>query len=67
MILSPEQRKIDLLTISSYDKILEDTERRINENLFPFYSTQPRSLRFQPEKMIVFISARVHAGETPSS
>ncbi len=67
LILSPEQRKINLITISSYDKMIRDTESQINDNLFPFCQKEKRSNWFPPEKMIVFISARVHAGESPSS
>lgn len=39
----------------------------MNENLFPFKDKEKRANSFPTEKMVVFISARVHAGESPSS
>lgn len=64
LINSVEQRRIDLLTITSFDGIEDEREDRL-KNLFPDIST-PRSHKFKNKK-IIFISSRVHPGETPSS
>lgn len=64
LINSVEQRRIDILTITSFDGIEDDREDRL-KNLFPDLST-PRSHKFKNKK-IIFISSRVHPGETPSS
>ncbi|KAG5678270.1 hypothetical protein PVAND_007960 [Polypedilum vanderplanki] len=64
LINSYEHRRVDLLTITSFDGIEEDREERLR-NLFPDY-TVPRCHKFRNKK-IIFISSRVHPGETPSS
>lgn len=64
LVNSVEQRRIDLLTVSSFDGIEEEREERV-KNLFPDIST-PRCHKFKNKK-IIFISSRVHPGETPSS
>lgn len=64
LINSYEQRRVDLLTISSFEGIDEEREERIR-NLFPDYSIQ-RCHKFKNKK-IIFISSRVHPGETPAS
>ncbi|GLG96635.1 uncharacterized protein GBIM_03561 [Gryllus bimaculatus] len=61
---SLEGRRIDLITISSHHFITEDQEPRL-KFLFP-EADHPRPFRFT-QKKIVFVSARVHPGETPSS
>lgn len=57
-------RDIHLLTISSYHGITPELETRLT-NLFPEKNSQ-RAFKFVGKK-IIFISARVHPGETPSS
>lgn len=64
LINSFEQRRIDLLTISSFHGIEDKREERL-KNLFPDYS-KPRCHNFK-DKKIIFISSRVHPGETPAS
>jgi hypothetical protein len=64
LINSYEQRRVDLLTISSFDGIEDEREERLR-NLFPDYSV-PRCHKFKNKK-IIFISSRVHPGETPAS
>ena len=73
---SPENRNIDLITLSSYRKIEEELEPLIDDQLFPDRNTSvpatrgartARARSFSKDKMIVFLSARVHPGETPSS
>ncbi|XP_043492312.1 cytosolic carboxypeptidase-like protein 5 isoform X2 [Polistes fuscatus] len=63
-IKSLEGRRLDVLTISSYHNILSVREDRFN-NMFP-EKYEERPFKFL-DKKIVFISARVHPGETPSS
>ncbi|KAJ0178965.1 hypothetical protein K1T71_005740 [Dendrolimus kikuchii] len=63
LIYSLEGRRVDLLTISSHHGISTEREERL-KNLFP--DNQERPFKF-PNKKIIFISARVHPGETPSS
>lgn len=64
LITSYEQRRIDLVTISSFHGIEDKREERL-KNLFPDYS-KPRCHTFK-DKKIIFISSRVHPGETPAS
>lgn len=64
LINSYELRRIDLVTITSFHGIEDKREERL-KNLFPDYS-KPRCHMFK-EKKIIFISSRVHPGETPAS
>lgn len=61
---SVEHRRIDLITISSYHGIREEREERL-DGLFP-EKLRHRCHTFK-DKKIVFISSRVHPGETPAS
>lgn len=63
LIYSLEGRRVDLLTITSHHGITTDREERL-KNLFP--DNQERPHKFQNKK-VIFVSARVHPGETPSS
>ncbi|KAK2575459.1 hypothetical protein KPH14_011191 [Odynerus spinipes] len=63
-IKSLEGRRLDVLTISSYHNILNVREDRF-DNMFP-EELEQRPFKFL-DKKIIFISARVHPGETPSS
>ncbi|XP_045525695.1 cytosolic carboxypeptidase-like protein 5 isoform X4 [Pieris brassicae] len=63
LIYSLEGRRVDLLTISSHHGITTEKEHRL-KNLFP--DNQERPYKFQNKK-VIFMSARVHPGETPSS
>lgn len=66
LINSLEGRRVDLLTITSFQGILNKREDRL-ENLFPEdHSSATRCHRFENKKMI-FLSSRVHPGETPAS
>ncbi|KAG5898456.1 hypothetical protein JTB14_015465 [Gonioctena quinquepunctata] len=58
-----EGRSIDLITLSSYHGITSEREDGL-KNLFP--GKIPRPYKFVGKK-VIFISARVHPGETPSS
>ena len=60
---SLDGRKCDVLTISSQAGITSESEEKIG-SLFP--EAQERAFKFQG-KEIVFISSRVHPGETPGS
>ncbi|KAG8321538.1 Cytosolic carboxypeptidase-like protein 5 [Homalodisca vitripennis] len=61
---SLEGRRVDLLTISSYHNITTNREPRLS-HLFP-ESDSLRPFQFTNKK-VIFLSARVHPGETPSS
>lgn len=64
IILSYEKRRIDLLTITSYHGIKNKREEWL-PNLYPDdKSTRCNLFR---DKKIIFISSRVHPGETPAS
>ncbi|XP_077286255.1 cytosolic carboxypeptidase-like protein 5 isoform X3 [Arctopsyche grandis] len=60
---SLEKRRVDLLTITSRHGITNQREETL-KNLFP--EGKERPFKFSNKK-VVFISARVHPGETPSS
>lgn len=64
LIRSYEGRRVDLLTISSFHGITDKREERI-QSLFPEFLT-PRCHAFK-DKKVIFISSRVHPGETPAS
>ncbi|KAJ6641213.1 Cytosolic carboxypeptidase-like protein 5 [Pseudolycoriella hygida] len=64
LIKSVEGRNVDLLTISSFHGIQSKTEERLT-NLFTDLNT--RRCHVFKDKKIIFISSRVHPGETPSS
>lgn len=61
---SVEGRRIDLLTISSHHNMTMEREDRL-QFLFPDKNV-PRPFKFDNKK-VVFVSARVHPGETPST
>ncbi|CAK9795253.1 Cytosolic carboxypeptidase-like protein 5 [Anthophora quadrimaculata] len=63
-IKSLEGRRMDLITISSFHNISTEREDRLN-NMFP-EKNEERPFKFW-DKKVIFISARVHPGETPSS
>lgn len=62
---------MELLTISSCDQITEEHESipPDGRGLFPAAERNPRSrpLRFRREKPVIFMTSRVHPGETPGS
>lgn len=64
LINSCEGRRIDLVTISSFHGVTMRREDRLN-SLFPDLTT-PRCHVFR-DKKIIFVSSRVHPGETPAS
>lgn len=63
MIPSLEGRRCDLVTISSYDDILETREN----HALPLFPDNQRPFLFTEKKKIVFVTGRVHPGETPGS
>lgn len=66
LIHSLEGRRVDLLTITSFQGIMNKKEDTLG-NLFPDDpSNATRCHRFENKKMI-FLSSRVHPGETPAS
>ena len=67
LVKSTEDRNIDLITISSHHRILQERNKFDDDNLFPERKKYKRARKFKKEKKIIFISARVHPGESPSS
>lgn len=65
MCYTPDGRRLELLTITSRAGILAEREPGI-DGLFPDAETVPRAHRFRG-KPGVFVSARVHPGETSAS
>ncbi|XP_012142066.1 cytosolic carboxypeptidase-like protein 5 isoform X2 [Megachile rotundata] len=63
-IKSLEGRRMDLITVSSFHNISTEREDRLS-NMFP-EKTEERPFKFW-DKKVIFVSARVHPGETPSS
>ncbi|XP_065338340.1 cytosolic carboxypeptidase-like protein 5 isoform X1 [Cloeon dipterum] len=64
VVRSMEHRRVDLLTVTSHHGISEELEPRLRF-LFP-ETNVPRPNKFVGKK-VVFVSARVHPGETQSS
>lgn len=67
---SYEGRKIDLITISGNDRIDKNGKQEpiLNDTfMFPNRDKEKRCVQFEKGKLIVFLSARVHPGETPAS
>lgn len=62
---------MELVTISSRDQITEEHETipPDSKGLLPMAERNPksRSLRFRKEKPVIFLTSRVHPGETPGS
>lgn len=64
LINSYEDRRVDLVTISNFHGIEEKREDRM-KNLFPD-QTKLRCHSFKNKK-VIFVSSRVHPGESPAS
>lgn len=67
IIKSPENRNIDLITITSHEGKQNEREPHIKESLFPNKKNEKRSYRFRDNKPVILLTARVHPGETPAS
>ena len=71
MCYSLEGRPMELLTISSCDLITSERETipTDGDGMFPVAKIDPRSrpYRFAKDKPVVFLTSRVHPGETPGS
>ena len=67
LTLSLENRPMELLTITGKDdKIMTEREKLI-EGLFPYHDGENEMRPFLTNKPTVFLTARVHPGETPAS
>jgi cytosolic carboxypeptidase protein 5 len=64
---SIEQRNVDLITLTSKEGML-DVREELLENCFPEHGDDQskRPFKFR-DKKVVFLTARVHPGETPAS
>jgi len=63
---SLEGRKVEVATISSKDGITDELETRPDDDQICFPDGPCTSLRFKNKK-VVFLTSRVHPGETPGS
>ena len=68
---SYEHRRIDQITISSTEKYeknsIHKVEPHLSDFLFPNRNNETRCNQFEKSKPIIFLTARVHPGETPAS
>lgn len=65
---SYERRRVDLLTITSNDRMAKGcTEPLSHPHLFPSSGNQSTAQLFNADKKVVLLTARVHPGETPAS
>ena len=75
MYYSVEGRKMEMMTISSRDGILDERESIPSDganyqvSVYPDAKNDPakRPYRFEPSKKVIFFTSRVHPGETPGS
>ena len=63
---SRERRPMEMITFTDKTKIMEEREELIDE-LFPDAQGDPTTRPFRFDKPTIFISSRVHPGETPAS
>ena len=63
---SRERRPMELITFTNRDKITEEREDLV-EGLFPEANNDKSKRPFKFDKPTIFISSRVHPGETPAS
>ena len=63
---SRERRPMEMVTFSAKTKMIDEREELI-EGLFPDAKGNPSKRPFKFAKPTVFISSRVHPGETPAS
>ncbi|CAM9283901.1 unnamed protein product [Pylaiella littoralis] len=67
LIRTPEGRRVDLLTVTDCHGILDEREPQIDPHVFPEQvPSERRPFEFKG-KDVIFVSARVHPGETPAS
>ena len=59
-------RPMEMITFTGIEKITEEREGLI-EGCFPDAKGNPLSRPFKFDKPTIFISSRVHPGETPAS
>ena len=64
MIYTVDGNRCDLLTISSFKHVSSEEEPNLSD-LYP--DNESRARQFDTDKQIVFVTARVHPGETPAA
>jgi murein tripeptide amidase MpaA len=65
---SLEGRPMELVTITGYDKMMADGIREdLIEGLFPEHEGDQDRRPFRFDKPTIFLTSRVHPGETPAS
>ena len=67
LALSLENRPMELLTITGKDEKIMTERESLIEGLFPYYDGENEIRPFITNKPTVFLTARVHPGETPAS
>lgn len=63
---SREHREMEMVTFSGRDRITEEREELI-DGLFPLANGDQTARPLKFDKPTIFISSRVHPGETPAS
>jgi cytosolic carboxypeptidase protein 5 len=58
---------MELLTITGKDDKLSDQREVLIPDLFPYHDEETNPRPYSVKKPIVFLTARVHPGETPAS
>ena len=64
LTLSKQKRYINIITITSYANIIKKQYEKKLNGLFPYKNQTLKTLHDKP---VIFISARVHPGETPGA
>ncbi len=67
LALSLENRPMELLTITGKDEKIMTERELLIESLFPYHDGENEIRPFITNKPTVFLTARVHPGETPAS
>ncbi len=67
LALSLESRPMELLTITGRDEKLSQEREELIEDLFPYHDGENEVRPYIVNKPTVFLTARVHPGETPAS
>jgi hypothetical protein len=67
LTLSKEKRPMELWTLTGKDERVSDVNEELIPDLFPFHEGDKGQRAHVINKPIVFLTSRVHPGETPAS